>query len=450
MANTSLTRTMGTPTSRKQFTISVWLKRSAISLSNAQHIWNGYYSADNRLVIYFQNGANDALGFYNVAGGSATANLQTNRQFRDVNGWYHIYYAVDTTQSTASDRIKLYVNGQQETSFSTATYPSQDVNLTFANGYTNLIGNYGGSSNFFDGLMSHFYYVDGSVIAHTEFGETDSTTGEWKIKTNPTIASYGNEGFLILKDGNSVTDQSGNSNNFSVGGGNLTKTEDCPSNVFATINVLGRQAAGYTIENGALSTNGNASNVWRGLYGTIGASSGKFYYECKIATGYADGGNNSFEIGVADAESVLQITSSNGRIANSVRGYSYEQSGTKRNNSSSTSYGNRIYIGEIVGVAVDLDNSKLYFRRDANAWENSGDPTSGSTGTGAISIASGYTYVPAFSTYYSADDLQLNFGNGYFGTTAVSSAGTNASNIGIFEYDVPTGYTALCTKGLNE
>ena len=89
MANTSLTRTMGTPTSRKQFTISVWLKRSAISLSNAQHIWNGYYSADNRLVIYFQNGANDALGFYNVAGGSATANIQTNRQFRDINGWFY-------------------------------------------------------------------------------------------------------------------------------------------------------------------------------------------------------------------------------------------------------------------------------------------------------------------------------------------------------------------------
>ena len=123
----------------------------------------------------------------------------------------------------------------QETSFSNDTYPSQNADMTFANGYTNYIGRYGANTNSnFDGSMSYFYFVDGSVIDIAQFGSTDSTTGEWKINTSPTISSYGNEGFLILKDGNTITDQSSNSNNFTVGAGTLTKTEDNPSNVFAS------------------------------------------------------------------------------------------------------------------------------------------------------------------------------------------------------------------------
>jgi hypothetical protein len=104
--------------------------------------------------------------------------------------------------------------------------------------------------------------------------------------------------------------------------------------------------------------------------------------------------------------------------------------------------------GDIISVAMDLDNHKVYWRKNNDAWMNSGDPTSGSTGTGAQSLDTGKFYFFAASVYNS--ECFANFGNGYFGTTAVSSAGTNASGIGIFEYDVPTGYTALSTKGLNE
>ena len=439
MSNTYLSRTSGTATNTDKCTLSVWIKRSKLS-GNDEIIIGEYTDGNNRAKLLFNA---DQLHYFQKTGGSTTADVKTTRVFRDPSAWYHIVVAFDTTQSTNTDRIKFYINGVQETAFDNTTYPSSGQNIRInESSITQLIGYAGTTNTYFDGSMSHIHFTDGYAYAASTFGETDSTTGEWKINTAPSL-TYGNNGFFILKDGNSVTDQSGNSNNFTVASGTLTKTEDCPSNVFATINVLGRNAVGYTIENGNLSTNGNASNAWRGLYGTLAASSGKFYYECKIATAYNNTGNG-FEIGVADVDGMLN----SGRISDAVRGYGYQQGSSLRNNGSTTSYGSRINIGEIVGVAVDLDNSKLYFHRNGT-YEDSGDPTSGSTGTGAISIASGYAYVPAFSTYYSADDLQLNFGNGYFGTTAVSSAGTNASGNGIFEYDCPSGYTAFSTKGLN-
>ena len=459
MANTSLTRTMGTPTSRKKFTISVWVKRTKITLSNAQHIWNGYYSADNRLVIYFQNGANDALGFYNVAGGSATANLQTNRQFRDTHAWYHIYYAVDTTQSTSSDRVKLYINGQQETSFSTASYPSQDVNLTFASGYTNLIGNYGGSNNFFEGLMSHFYYVDGSVIAHTEFGSTDTTTGEWKINTDPTISSYGTNGFLILKDGNTITDQSPNSNDFTSNGVGVTKTEDNPSNVFATFNPLtkwsGQNKTPSQVLNKGNLTTGIGSSEKALLLSTIGVTSGKYYWEAK-----SDGVSKLF---FGFSNRLVFDTSSDPHSQSGYNGvYYYEGTPDFRTYGSNTSTTGiaSITTGDILGFALDMDNHAFYIHKNGT-YMNSGDPTSGSSRTGSIAELFTYgrnclsDYDEVFASAYvtstsGSGTASFNFGNGYFGTTAVSSAGTNASGIGIFEHNVPAGYTALSTKGLNE
>ena len=457
MANTYLTRSMGTPTNRKKFTISVWIKKCLVASSGSQHIWDGYYSVDNRLVIYFQASATDTFAMYNVAGGSASMYMNTNQKFRDINGWYHIYIGVDTTQSTAADRIKMYINGEQVTSWETSNYPSQNADLTFANGYTNYIGRYGGGSNFFDGIMSHFYYVDGSVIDIAQFGSTDATTGEWKINTNPTISSYGNEGFLILKDGNTITDQSPNSNDFTSNGAGVTKTEDSPSNVFATMNPVDSYWMSTTY------TNGNNKAVTQGSHrtsmaATLGASSGKFYYEVKFD---AETSSAGLVVGI-DTKGASSCSVFNGSYCDEYTGrrtygYGYYSSdGVVYNSGSNVGSYTSFSTGTIICVAVDLDNNKLYFRRNDNAWENSGDPTSGSTGTGAISITAASStdtgfYFPALSDGSNSGTatFSTNFGNGYFGTTAVSSAGTNASNIGIFEYDVPTGYTAWSTKGLN-
>jgi hypothetical protein len=440
MASTYLTRTQGTPTNVDKGTMSVWLKRGTLNKNNEYIIQNyvdgsnyGYirWKSDNELQIY-SAGINDEK--------------RTEMVFRDTSAWYHIVVRVDTSQSSSNDRVRLYVNGEQITAFNPNTNGSQNADYDlFKSGGTMRIGYVSsGTATYFDGCLSHFHYCDGQSYAPTEFGETDSTTGEWKIKTSPSV-SYGSQGFFILKDGNSVTDQSGNSNNFTVGGGTLTKTEDCPSNVFATFNPLDNYYGGGSTSNGNTTYTSGSTNK-APISATLGASSGKYYWEVKFVSdtgGYA-------MIGVASSQ-----TTADNELGHNSTDYAYVSgTGQYRNNDGYTSYGNTYSTGDIIGVALDLDNNALYFSKNGT-WQNSGDPTSGASKTGAISITAPSStnygvYLPAVSDFGSNTIVvNGNFGNGYFGTTAVASAGTNASNNGIFEYDVPTGFTALSTKGLN-
>ena len=431
-----------------QQTISFWMKRS--ELGTDQCIFEARQNGTNLSSVKFNT--NDELQIYSENGGTTNVYLKTSRKFRDPNGWYHIVYAIDTSQGTAADRIKMYVNGVQETSFSSSTYPSQNYdNFWYGIAQKQVIGrdNQGGGSEDFQGILSHFHYSRGYVYQASTFGSTDSTTGEWKINTSPSGVNYGATGWFILKDGNSVTDQSGNSNNFTVGSGTLTKTEDCPSNVFATWNSLNNYYSQSTFANGNTKVTMGSSQYTYNT-STLGMTSGKFYAEFKQGSG---GSDSMFGISSTEA------TSTSAELGNYPNDYGYYQADGKiwSNNSYVVNpYGATWSAGDIIGVAVDLNNNKLYFSKNGT-WQNSGDPTSGSTGTGAVSITAPAStslgvYFFGFSDYWGAgsSSCEANFGNGYFGTTAVSSAGTNASNIGIFEYDVPTGYTALSTKGLNE
>ena len=444
MASTYLTRTMGSATSRYTFTLSMWVKRSK---SGEEVFWNSYVSNAYRFQLFFN--PSDNLVVYNVDNDVEIVKVETNRKFRDFNGWYHIYVAVKSSETTASDRIKIYVNGVQETSFSSATYQSTSNDMAIGtSSYALNIGRYGGNTAFFGGSMSHSYYVDGSIIDVTQFGSTDSTTGEWKINTSPTIASYGNQGHLILKDGNTITDSSPNSNNFTLGGGTLTKTEDNPSNVFAILNSLPK--SGVSFSYGNLQAD-NQSSDWTSALATFGSSTGKWYAEFKVTDDASGTTRNMF--GVCDARDVQTMSedelgqNTSGRVGDTV-GYSGNGSGNCLKNGSDQGSGfNTTYtIGDIISVALDCDNGAVYIAKNGT-YLNSGSPTSGASKTGAVTITTGETYLIGGTVYNST--YQANFGNGYFGTTAVSSAGTNASGIGIFEYDVPTGYTALSTKGLN-
>ena len=207
MASTYLTRTQGSG-NRKIFTQSFWCK--VCDTSGTQSLAGAFDDSNNYSYCFFDGGN---LKLQWKSGGSVIATLDTNRKFRDPNAWYHIVYAVDTTQSTSADRIKLYVNGVQETSFSTATYPNQNASAEInGNGITYNIGSASSGQNF-NGVMSHLHFCDGTALAPTVFGETDSTTGEWKINTSPSFTP-GTNGFTILKDGNTITDQSSNSNDF--------------------------------------------------------------------------------------------------------------------------------------------------------------------------------------------------------------------------------------------
>jgi len=447
MATTYLTRTAGSTGNRKTWTFSAWIKRSRISNADAtQMLFGTHTDASNRLDIGFHNANNFVVK--EKLSGTTNIDMTTNELLRDPSAWYHLVVAVDTTQATASNRVKIYINGVQITSFGDETYPSQNYDtLANVSGRTYTVGQEGGNSYYFDGSMSHVNFIDGTAYPATAFGETDSTTGEWKIKTSPSV-TYGNNGFFILKDGNSVTDQSGNSNNWTLAAGTLTNTEDCPDNVFATNNPLDFPQSNATFANGNLTWSTTTASQYFWTRSTLGASSGKYYFEAKLSSA-----SSYNHIGITDTSPASATTS----LEDGAYNWGYKNSdGYIYNNGSGSSYGSTFTTGDIISVALDLDNNKLYFRKNNDAWNNSGDPTSGATGTGAISITapastSTGNYFFCVSDNSSSNNVtwQSNFGNGYFGTTAVSSAGTNASSNGVFEYDVPTGYTALSTKGLN-
>ena len=434
MANTYLQKSAFGSANQKTYTISFWSKLATSTTGNVLAFFDG----TNYVRLFFENGA---LKIKSVVSSATKFDIKTNRLFRDFSSWYHFVIAMDTTQATASNRIKFYVNGVQETSFSTATYPDQNYD-TDANNALKI--GYNGSDNYFDGVLSHFHYIDGTAYDASAFGSTDATTGEWKINTSPSV-TYGSGGFLILKDGNTITDQSSNSNDFSLGGGTLTKTEDNPSNVFCTLNPLDNYWCNGTFAYGNTRITTDTTKFGYNT-GTLGASSGKWYWEMKLAQAVTSG--DYHVVGVASVHPFDQEG-----LGYRAGGYAYQgEQGNKRINGSQTSYGSAWSTNDIIGIAMDLDNKKLYFSKN-NVWQNSSVPTSGSTGTGAISLTQDGFYYPAVSDHagglYSAGIFDFNFGNGYFGTTAVASAGTNASGNGIFEYDTPTGFTALSTKGLN-
>ena len=422
MASTYLTHTTSTPTNSDKATLSFWLKRS--KLSSGQGVFA--QDTDGNDKFAFILGSNDTISIFQETAGTVDINLVTNRVFRDTSAWYNFVLHFDSTQGAGSNRVQLFVNGVQETSFSTATYPSSDVDFRFnKSGIVQEIGRYEGG-NYFDGLLSHINFIDGTIYPASTFGSTDSTTGEWKINTSPSV-TYGTNGFFILKDGNTITDSSTNSNNFSLGGGTLTKTESSPSNVFATFNPLFVYSSGkkpaYSNGNNTATFDNAGENEHSPS--TLAPSSGKYYAEFKWVSSH---GNGATGVGIF-------ATDVNNNNDINAQSYLYMGDGNKRILNSSSSYGASWTTGDIISIALDCDNNTVTFYKN------------GAT-QGALSIASGNNYY-MYCTDYDNKVVNANFGNGYFGTTAVSSAGTNASGNGIFEYDVPAGYTALSTKGLN-
>jgi hypothetical protein len=425
---------------QKKWTVSVWVKKQ--KTGSPQTIAGGYRSSNNSYCDLLKFNANGNLKFFsNSDAGNADTFFQTNARYNDVNGWMHIVQNVDTTQSTQSERFKMWVNGEQITSWSSATYPVQNDTLYWGMN-TDVEHQIGAinSGEYWDGLMSHFYFIQNETHAPTVFGETDSTTGEWKIKTNVTGVNYTGRSFYIFKDDNSYTDQSGNNNTWTLSG-TLTKTEDNPSNVFATLNPLisvGSDSGNAQIlSQGNLHVTGNQSS-WCHSRGTFGASSGKWYWEVKL-NGSTTGNLN---IGVSNAG-----TNMFGGTVQSLSGNTsiYGDGQYNINGSITGSQSPTFSSGDICGVALNMDNNTVSFYKNGTIL---------SWGTDlAISGGTDDVWLPASAVYSTSESLDFNFGNGYFATTQVSSNSGNGysgtGSLGIFQYQPPTGYTALSTKGLN-
>ena len=435
MASTYLTKAADNAANQNIFTLSAWLKPASSAFNGA---FLSFAESSVRYVrMFFESGK---LCIKQAYDGSTEADTKTTALYKDNSSWYHVVIAVDSTQAVSTDRIKMYVNGEQITSFSSVDYGA--INTDFVTRTTCYVGQSGNSDNYFDGLMSQVIYIDGTQYAASTFGSTDSTSGEWKPNADPSV-TYGSTGFKLTFEDTSALgdDTSGNTNDLTMSGSG-TPTLDCPSNNFG---VLTNQTYHFANQwqantNGATTANGGSGSAWKTILPTLGDSSGKYYFEAKLISS----GSNCI-IGAVDIDNQRQNSSSSWYIGQDSTGQGYQNNGTASNGGAS--YGTSYVNNDIIGVAMDLDNSKIYFSKNGT-WQESGDPTSGASGTGALSLTANTTYTFALSSY-AGTVWNCNFGNGYFATTQIASAGTSASTPGTFEYDVPTGYQPLTTRGLN-
>ena len=425
MATTYLTRTGTTPTTSNKYTFSCWIKRG--SIGTTETLFRSYSDGSNSAQIIFDS--DDTFAFQDIVGGTTVTNLKPSNLFRDTGAWMNIIVQVDYTQAAAADRAKIFINGG-EVSYSATTRQSQNGASNLNTAANNAIGsNRSNSSHYFTGSMSQVNFIDGTAYPATAFGSVNATSGIWKANSSPTV-TYGNNGFFLdmANSSDMGNDVSGKANDFTVGGGILTQMEDTPDNNFATLNPL-NNTQGATFSNG----NTKSVNVQNDKYytSTLAMPSGKYYWEVKPTT---IGNRNA--VGICSVDKNFNSTSFSGSNYGVILfGFS-----TMETNGTHTGTVPTFANNNIVCYAFDSSTNILYYSLNAN-----------------LNTASANKFTLAADDYIivcqepggSVGTNEFNFGNGYFGTTAVASAGTNASSNGIFEYNVPTGYTALSTKGLN-
>ena len=435
MASTQLTRTATSGTNTKA-TFSAWIKKAD---ANEQFLFYHFGSSANNFRIRFDP---DTIGVQTLSGSSTVMHLNTSANFRDPSAWYHIVVAIDSTQATDTNRAKIYVNGVQQTSLSATTYPPQNQNMHFNESATVYIGGQAGS-NYFNGSMAHLHWIDGTAYDASTFGETDSTSGIWTPKTAPSV-TYGTNGFFLKfeNSGNLDLDSSGNNHTFTTSG-TLTQNVDTPTNNFVTFNPLRPNSISQTY------SNGNNTFIRTGtggqMNGTLGVTSGKWYYECLLDDYWQYLGWTALPLNTSQTAACSASGSGfYGLYSNASEVYTYA-------NGSNTSQGSYTAMasGQFWGIAFDADNAKMYFSVNG-VWENSSNPAN-QTNPAMSSIPVTDFLVPAIGqgTGSRSSTIKLNFGSGYFGTTV---AGTNAdaNGHGKFKYSVPSGYYTLNTKNLKE
>ena len=476
-----LTRDLSSPNTDK-FTIAFWVKISGARAnvwsigkrltgqtgdSFAMDVDLGSGTGLGRLSVSGYNGNSDTNTLaVNTAEGSGSPQGLT---MRDVSAWQHHVYAFDTGQASAGDRFKWYVNGVLQSGYNTTTTPSQNVDLFDASGSHLRISKMTHTeTRHMDGYIAEFYYVDGQQYDATYFGEFDSDSGIWvPVELNKGAGgsiTFGTNGcYLQFKEtGTSQNasgmgaDSSGNDNHLAIGTDNNALTADnimtdTPQNNFATWNPLQQNVddplGGFGHGNLAVSEDSNAD--WSTCAATLAVANGKWYWEVMIKnlSGSAMPGviRQDFASTILTKSSSAYPGSESGDLSISYRenGTYYLNGGTDTGNTSFTS-------DDIIGVALDMDNGAIYFHKNGT-YNDSGDPTSGASKTGAAytGISAGEFYSPSISCSASDVDVLLNVGQVYR-TNPPSSGNSDANGHGNFEYAPPSGYFALCTKNIAE
>jgi len=429
--NASLNKTFSGAGNQQIMTFSVWIKRS--QLANTNEVFS--QGSGSGCHLNFQSSGTLELNLRNSVDGGSNRFVITNRLFRDPTAWYHVVLATDTTQSTASNRIKLYINGVQETSFSTADYPSQNGNLLFNEASNMRIGR-SVSDNFeYGGYMAEFVFIDGQQLDPTSFGEFDEDSPTiWKPKSLSGL-TFGSNGFHLDFENSSDlgNDVSGNNNDFTATSlASTDQTIDSCTNNFCTLNPLHKSTTNVELSEGNLRAYLNQSTGWQHAAGTMAVNSGKWYWEAKATTVSAV---DKTSIGVlqfntSDVDFILNTNtdrSSKGLSGHGAGtgGYSYSQ-------------------GDIIMCAMDIDNNKIYWGKNGTFFGTL-DPANG-TGSTTQAVDNDNFCVPVVGGY-GGSVWELNFGVPQF---SISSGNSDAEGFGNFEYAPPSGFFSLCSKNIAE
>lgn len=430
--STYLSRSLASSGNRTTWTWSGWLKRGKISQNMI--FSSGDFGSGSSPFTYFTFNSAGNLYFFNYNGSDYTSGLGTTlAAFNDASVWYHVVLVYDSSNGTAVDRIRIYVNGVRQTmDFSSSPYQTPTSGALSAawnnNAFTQGIGQYQNwaGAPYFDGSMAEVNFVDGQALAPTDFGQADSTSGDWFAKQYS--GTYGTNGFYLNFSDNSNTtaatlgkDWSGNGNNWTPNAFATTDSViDTPTKNFCVLNPLDN--GGHVLSSGNLKMAGPGS--YKLTRATIPITSGKWYWEAKYSLGSTGGAGT----GIATAAAPL-----GNYIESSVYGWSYNQNdGNAGTNAAYFSYGSSYTTsGDVVGVAFDADSGTLAFYKNGV-----------SQGAAFTTLTSG-PYYPAATTYYANASFEFNFGQGgQSGLTYDSASG------GSFKYTPPSGYKALCVPNL--
>ena len=442
-------------TSLRKATFSSWLKRSNLTVDE-ELIFR--VTADSG---YFNIAFSDTDTIKIKQSISSTVNLEfvSNQKFRDPSAWLHMLVVFDTTQSTEANRVKIYINGTQVTSWSTSTYPDQNTDMLFGAANLNIIASSGGG-NYFGGYLAEMCYCDGQSLTPTSFGEFDEDSGIWK-PIDVSGLTFGTNGFYLdMEDATDFgQDVSGNTNDWTEN--NLAATDqatDTCTNNFTTWNSLNFNLNANTLSNGNTKMNGTADAAYPNSITSIGMpKSGKWYAEFK------DVGTEGFALGIADMPTFINALRTDTSATIFTTGGSgaaiLRNAGDVIISGSETSGVTPTFSqNDIAMIAYDADNGAIYFGSKGTFGSVGGvvgDPTSGASRTGAINI-SGQSWLIASQEVgfivgsFSGSKfsiIEANFGNPFF---AITSGNADGDGSGDFEYAVPSGYFALCTKNLAE
>ena len=443
----TLTRTPSSASNQKTWTWSGWVKVTEPS-HDLGTMWAG------------GTGSGDGSINFRIDNGQITVNTQstalraTTARFRDPASWYHFVLVMDTTQSTANNRVKIYVNGSQITDFSTTNNPSQNADMGVNSAQLHALGRRSNSNDrFFSGYMSEVNFVDGSAKSPTDFGRTNDN-GVWIPKEYS--GSYGTNGFYLNFEtaADMGDDKSGNGHDFTEN--NISaqdQAQDTPTNNFCTMNQNARTNGNIRTQEGGTRVSTDGGSGFCSMVATMAVGAGKWYWEAK----YHDhsGDTNSVYVGVAPTNDPYIPQRQGGYYLGNVEtagsmGW-YLNDGANKNQNGS--WGNPSY-GDKLMFALDMDNYKLYYGINGT-WGNSANPANG---TGSVTSISNYwmagvkdalTFVaPAITVYQGNYMRSFNFGGVCTWNDDISTAQSDANGYGRFEYTPPTGFYALCTKNL--